>query len=276
MPAPWEVFGQPAQGGFTPVTPGDPMKPLQVRQAQIGVARGPVQLQKDVFDLSQAQATADAERRQKIAQAKKAEIDAGTAAQASSPLAQATEAERKAASFLIRVLGANHDYRKAGVGPRSLPGEVMADWTPGLLNNLPSSIGNSSQRQQADAAQREFVMASLRQDSGAAIPPEEISNQIRTYFPVAGDMPDVIKQKEAARRRAIAGLGQASGRLAQESVAKFAKLSGLPLPGQTKAAPKGPGVPGGAVKYLRDNPGTAAQFDAKYGQGASARYLRGK
>jgi len=40
-----------------------------------------------------------------------------------------------------------------------------------------------------------------------------------------------------------------------------------------QSAAGGGGVPDGAVAMLKQNPAMAAQFDAKYGQGASTRYL---
>lgn len=42
----------------------------------------------------------------------------------------------------------------------------------------------------------------------------------------------------------------------------------------TSSAPPA-GIPNGAVSFLRSNPASAAQFDEKYGAGASAQYLQG-
>lgn len=48
------------------------------------------------------------------------------------------------------------------------------------------------------------------------------------------------------------------------------------VPRSAAATPAAPaGVPDAAVAYLRSNPDSAAQFDAKYGAGASSRYLQG-
>lgn len=122
-----------------------------------------------------------------------------------------TEGERKADSFLKRALGANKDYEGVGIGPRSLIGQAVADKVPNLLNSLPSVVGNSPERQIADTTQDEFIAASLRQDSGAAIPDAELEKQRRIYFPMPGDGPEVIAQKRKARRRAIEGLVSSGG-----------------------------------------------------------------
>lgn len=135
------------------------------------------------------------------------EAAAGTTAAAS-----VTEGERKASSFLTRALGANIAYERTGVGPRSIVGQNVADIAPNVLNTLPLPLGNSPERQVSDSAQDEFIAASLRQDSGAAIPPEEMERQRRIYFPMPGDGPEATAQKRAARRRAIEGLVNSSGR----------------------------------------------------------------
>lgn len=45
--------------------------------------------------------------------------------------------------------------------------------------------------------------------------------------------------------------------------------------GPAPAAPAPAPIPDAAVSFLRTNPASAAQFDAKYGAGSSARYLQG-
>lgn len=184
---PWAEFRNPAPGGPASVRPGRPNLPPPVRPVQ-----------QDIDEERLRGERLENERRQR-------EQDAGIAA-------QAAEAERKAAAFFIRALGSNRSYEGTGVGPRSYVGETLHDWAPSLLNQLPSGVGNSPERQVADSAQDEFIAASLRQDSGAAIPEEELERQRRIYFPQPGDGPEVIAQKGAARRRALEGLINSAGR----------------------------------------------------------------
>lgn len=130
--------------------------------------------------------------------------------------AASTEGERKAAAFLTRALGAEKSYVATGLGPRSIIGQNLRDSAPNFLNALPGVIGNSPERQVADTNQDEFIAATLRQDSGAAIPPEEMESQRRIYFPMPGDGPQVIEAKRMARIRAIQGLVASAGSMAND------------------------------------------------------------
>lgn len=184
-------------------------------------------------------------------------------------VAKSAEGEKKAAAFLIRALGSNEAYEKTGVGPRSLVGQAASDTFPNALNVLPHSIGNSPDRQVADSAQDEFIAASLRQDSGAAIPEEEMERQRRIYFPMPGDSPEALEQKKQARLRAIEGLKQSSGRLLDETLERYNALSseGAPLTADIDAAPA-MGVPGekierdGYIVGFYDAQGNRVDIDA--------------
>jgi hypothetical protein len=167
---------------------------------------------------------------------------------------EARESEAKAAAFLIRALGSNESYEAQDIGPRSLPGQWIADTAPNVLNSLPEFMGNSPERQVADSAQDEFIAASLRQDSGAAIPPEEMDRQRRIYFPMPGDSPEAIAAKRQARLRAIEGLKQSAGVLEQSAEARYRAMVGASPANNEQNAETGatrwPGVVGEDGKPL--------------------------
>lgn len=146
-----------------------------------------------------------------------------------------TESERKASAFLTRAIGANRSYEQTGVGPRGLIEQNVADALPNFAN----TTLNSNERQVADSAQDEFIAASLRQDSGAAIPQDEMERQRRIYFPMPGDGPDVIAQKRAARLRALDGLVQSAG----GGVTKDQQAALEPLKAEITAAVSGETAP---------------------------------
>jgi len=137
----------------------------------------------------------------------------------------ATEGERKSGAFLIRAYGAADTYDRTGVGARSYIGQALENNAPDLQNQFTEwPVGNSPERQVAQSAQNEFIAATLRQDSGAAIPPDELERQRRIYFPMPGEGEEVIEQKRQARARAIAGLEQSAGRLRESSQAEYNAL----------------------------------------------------
>lgn len=161
--------------------------------------------------------------------------------------------QSKAAAFLRRALGSARQYQRLGLGPRSLSGKAFAESHPDLANTLPEFLGgNSADRQVADASQLEFIAATLRQDSGANLPPDEIATQQRIYFPQPGDTQAAIDAKAEARKRVIEGLRDAAGSAVTDDLKKEfpnffpearAAKGGDQQSGAVGVAPNGSGAP---------------------------------
>src|SRR5574343_656120 len=75
----------------------------------------------------------------------------------------------------------------------------------GGLGNMFNWTQNDKQ-QQVEQAQRDFINAVLRRESGAAIAESEFENARRQYFPTIGDSDSVVFQKEKNRALAIKGI----------------------------------------------------------------------
>lgn len=91
---------------------------------------------------------------------------------------------------------------------------VQGDLGQAALGQIPLGLGNFLQKpefQQAVQAQRDFINAVLRKESGAAISPSEFENAQKQYFPQPGDGPQVIEQKRQNRAIAIAGMERSGG-----------------------------------------------------------------
>ena len=69
----------------------------------------------------------------------------------------------------------------------------------------------SENDQKVEQAQRNFINAVLRRESGAVISPDEFSNANTQYFPQPNDKPGNLKQKAANRKTAIEGIKRAAG-----------------------------------------------------------------
>lgn len=90
---------------------------------------------------------------------------------------------------------------------------AMTDLIEQGKGNIPVA-GNflvSEEYQMAEQAQRDFVNAILRRESGAVISPSEFENAKKQYFPQPGDSQIVIEQKARNRRTAIEGVARAAG-----------------------------------------------------------------
>lgn len=193
---PWERYGaqtaQP-QGQYPGVIQGRPapVDPVEERRDQIGLSREEIGLRRDQIQLERLQAeTAANELEQKLG---------------------------KEAGFYLRARQAGDAFDTLGVGPesqmRAAAGAVLPDnW----LNQLTPSA-----RQEAEAWQRNFVMAALRYESGAAIPQEEIDSAIQTYFPVAGDGEATIQAKARMRRDLVESLRLGAGPEASRQIDQY-------------------------------------------------------
>lgn len=87
----------------------------------------------------------------------------------------------------------------AGLGTEALGG-ALSDAAGSLTNWT-----QSTEQQQVEQAQRDFINAALRRESGASISPAEFRNANKQYFPQPNDDPPTLAQK--ARNRQIATEG---------------------------------------------------------------------
>jgi hypothetical protein len=130
---------------------------------------------------------------------------------------KATEGERVASNYAGRMEAAESlfgDYAPSAT-------EYMA--ARAVLQNGPvvASIANrtlSAESQQYYQAAADWVRAKLRKESGAVISPEEMEQEIKTYFPLPNDKPETRAQKKKARLQAFAGMQQMSGRASPSRV----------------------------------------------------------
>lgn len=101
------------------------------------------------------------------------------------------------------------------LGKMSAQGVVRPSVMKGVVEGIPlvggaagaAANGMSSQeQQQVEQAQRDFINAVLRRESGAAIANTEFDSARKQYFPQVGDSQAVIQQKTANRQLATRGL----------------------------------------------------------------------
>jgi len=138
---------------------------------------------------------------------------AGTPLPGSKPL---TESQGKATGFASRAIEADQILKNIGKDGEVKPSLLKAgvEGIPLIGGGLGAAVNvlvPSGPQQQVEQAQRNFINALLRQESGAAIAESEFANAQKQYFPQAGDSPEVIKQKAANRQTSINALKVQAG-----------------------------------------------------------------
>ncbi len=166
---------------------------------------------------------------------------AGGAAAAVKPEKPLTQAQAKATGYAMRAQEAEKDLTAIKqFSPSAIASKRYAEDIP-VLGALAGPLVNralSESDQLAEQAQRNFVNAVLRQDSGAAINAGEWANAQRQYFPQPNDKPAVLAQKARNRATAIEALkvGAGAGMRQASAAAAPAKASASKRSTPTPAA----------------------------------------
>jgi hypothetical protein len=122
-----------------------------------------------------------------------------------------TEGQTKAANFFNMMKSAEDIL--AGLPPDSQPGIVsrVVEGVP-VVGEAIARSGQSDATQRYVQASKTWVRAKLRRESGAVIGPQEMKDEIATYFPQVGDTAGNIAQKAGMRLEAQKGMKAEAGR----------------------------------------------------------------
>ena len=128
------------------------------------------------------------------------------------------DAQGKAILFGSRMLASHgilNDLEGRGVKTGSLI-KQGAESLPlvGGVAGMGANFLASNDQQLVEQAQRDFINAVLRRESGAVISEQEFANARRQYFPQPGDDPQTISQKQANRALAVKGMETEAGKFA--------------------------------------------------------------
>lgn len=141
----------------------------------------------------------------------------------------------KAANLTESQANANLFGSRAKASHNILNG-LEGKYNPALIQAQESGAGNlpgvgyvlnkfaDQNTQSAAQAQRDFVNAVLRKESGASISSSEFDQARKQYFPQPGDTPETIKQKRDNRAIAIKGIETAAGPANKQTTVDFNDL----------------------------------------------------
>jgi hypothetical protein len=176
-----------------------------------------------------AKARADAEKAR--IDLEKARIELERLKASATPL---TEGQGKAGNFYRRTLSSNMNLDRLALDPDSLIGRTSYDYAPGL-----TQLASTDKRNAYRSAVENFISATLRLESGAAIGDAEFERQYRIFFPLEGAGPEEIEQKRKAREIAISGFKSEAGPGARQAELDLA-AQGYEIPGINVKEPAAP------------------------------------
>ena len=193
---------------------------LAVNQGQLGVARGGLALRGREFERGgfQIKETADGGLTYvPTMPGGLAQPVMGPGGQVRGAGGTPTEGQSNAAGFAQRMELAESILRTLPAGSQPGAGTRIAEAVP-FVGGALARTGQSADTQKYDQAAQDWIRAKLRKESGAAIGVDEMKQEYATYFPMVGDTPEKIAQKEEARRVVTLGMGKSAGRAYQPYV----------------------------------------------------------
>lgn len=134
-------------------------------------------------------------------------------------------------------------YDRAGIGAAV---ESSAANIP-VLGDLVRAKVLSKNSGLQEQAEKNFLSAVLRRESGASISPTEREEGALQYFPRVGDSPELKAQKAANRRQALEALRASSG-TAWDKVPQVGGAEGAPKPAPAPAGAPKKYAPGSVIK----------------------------
>ncbi len=165
--------------------------------APVGAGDVAPAMQKNEFDIAFEKELANAAGNPKLQQQLRADY--------SKKKYEMTDAESKNAGFADRMAESNpiiEAKTKAGLNPASRVASAIP-----LIGNIVAGSDYRSFNQ----AQRDFINAQLRRESGAVIADSEFENAAQQYFPQVGDDENVLAQKKANRDAVVNAMKRSAG-----------------------------------------------------------------
>lgn len=134
----------------------------------------------------------------------------GAPSQPTNPFAygKQNEAQSKDSGFANRMFRAENVLRDPKVEAAATD---PVQYGLGKLPGIAANYATNKEYQKFDQAQRDFINATLRRESGAAIAESEFENARKQYFPQPGDSPEKIAEKRKNRQDAIASVAGGGG-----------------------------------------------------------------
>ncbi|BCL70512.1 hypothetical protein TUMSATVNIG1_24740 [Vibrio nigripulchritudo] len=184
--------------------PNDPLRDIQLQKAQLELEKmqSPQENYRQVSGDTATEMGLDGKKFYNIAPDGKVSQIGGAGVNVN--VGGFNESQAKAAGFADRMIQSENvlrDVEQAGTG---------------ILDNIASKLPGSNfmvsdDYKLYDQAQRDFINAVLRRESGAVISDQEFDNARKQYFPQPGDTTEVMEQKRRNRETAIFGIGRAAG-----------------------------------------------------------------